>query len=148
MSSIAPSFHSLLPVSFRSMSLERILYIEDEDDIRMVVSMILKTHGITVNGHACSQQAIDSAAQSVPDLILLDISMPHKDGFQTLAELRQLPGYRNVPAVFMTAQLEPNAETLAPYQPVAVIMKPFEPSGLKEELESILNTMNINNPGT
>ena len=71
-----------------------------------------------------------------------------QDGFQTLAELRQLPGYRSVPAVFMTAQLEPNTETLAPYQPVAVIMKPFEPSGLKEELESILNTMNIDNPGT
>ena len=130
------------------MALERILYIEDEDDIRMVVSMILQSNGITVDGHSCSQQAIDSAGETAPDLILLDISMPRKDGFQTLAELRQLPGYHNVAAVFMTAQVEPSPETLAPYQPVAVIMKPFEPSSLKEELESILKSIDIDKAGS
>ena len=67
--------------------------------------------------------------------------MPNKDGFETLKELRALPGYRKVPAVFMTAQDAPSAETLLPFAPVAVVMKPFEPGELKGKLESILKSM-------
>ena len=123
------------------MSIEQILYIEDEDDVRMVVTMVLKGHGINVHGHSCSQQAIDEAKGVKPDLILLDIMMPHKDGFETLKELRALPGYQKVPAVFMTAREAPSAETLHPFSPVAVVMKPFEPGELKGKLESILKSM-------
>ncbi|MCH2183039.1 MAG: response regulator [Mariniblastus sp.] len=129
------------------MSIQKILYIEDEDDIRTVVSMILSNQGIVVKAYACSQEAIDSSLEFSPDLLLLDISMPHKDGFETLAELRQRPGYQNVPAVFMTAQSDPCPEKLDTFQPVAVIMKPFDPSNLKRELDSIFESMPLEDRG-
>ena len=125
------------------MSIQKILYIEDEDDIRTVVSMILRNHGIEVEAYAGSQEAIDGSVDSQPDLMLLDISMPLKDGFETLAELRQRPGYENIPAVFMTARSDSKLEDLDRFQPVALIIKPFNPSSLKDELESILESISL-----
>ena len=101
------------------MSLRRILYIEDDQDIRVVVTMVRQASGINVEGYSCSQQAIDAAPHASPDLILLDITMPQKDGFQTLAELRKLPGYSSIPAVFLTARIDLTEKSLKPFQPIA-----------------------------
>ena len=129
------------------MSIQKILYIEDEDDIRTVVSMILRKSGIEVEAYACSQEAIDGSVDSQPDLMLLDISMPRKDGFETLAELRQRPGYESIPAVFMTARSDSKLEDLDQFHPVALIIKPFNPSSLKDELESILESISLEGHG-
>ena len=119
------------------MSLKRILYIEDDPDIRLVVTMVLQARGMTIDSHPNSQSALDTAPQIPPDLILLDITMPQKNGFETLTELRGLKGYSNVPAVFLTARIDLNHAILEPFQPIAVITKPFEPAHFKTELDSI-----------
>ncbi len=119
------------------MQLSEILYLEDEPDIRQVVSLVLSTQGITVHGFSSTDEALRAAPDLHPDLVLLDVMMPGLNGFETLQELRKLPGYEKVPAVFLTAREEPDASVIENLAPAAVITKPFEPAELKERLQAI-----------
>ena len=126
------------------MSLKHILYIEDDQDIRLVVTMVLQASGIIVDSYPSSQEALDAAPNASPDLILLDITMPQKNGFETLTELRSLDGYASVPAVFLTARIDLTAAALKGFQPIAVITKPFEPANFRIELDSIYESFTNN----
>src|SRR6185436_13726074 len=55
-------------------------------------------------------QAVDMAREVAPDMILLDLDLPGRDGIETLAALREIEGLREVPAVFLTAAV--NAEVV------------------------------------
>ena len=127
-----------------AMPLDQILYIEDDDDIRQVVSLLLSSEGIQVHAFATSEQAIEAAPGLQPDIILLDVMMPGLNGFDTLNHLRTLSGYARIPAVFLTAREEPDSGTLEPLHPVAVIPKPFEPGDLAERLRAILRDLRPN----
>ena len=121
-----------------AMQLNQILYIEDDDDIRQVVSLLLSSQGIQVHAFSTSEQAIEAATELQPDLVLLDVMMAGRNGFDTLRELRTLPGYAKTPAVFLTAREEPEAAVLEALHPVAIIPKPFEPGILAERLRMIM----------
>lgn len=119
------------------MQLSEILYLEDEPDIRQVVSLVLSSQGITVHCFATTAEAIEAAPNLTPDLVLLDVMMPGMNGFDTLRELRKMPGYESLPAVFLTARDEPDASVIEELAPAAVITKPFEPAELAERLQAI-----------
>ncbi len=55
-------------------------------------------------------EAVALAAESVPDLILLDVSMPGMDGYETLKKLRETAGLRDIPVVFLTSVTTPESE--------------------------------------
>jgi diguanylate cyclase (GGDEF)-like protein len=117
----------------------RILYVEDEPDIRQVAQMALEgVGGFTV--HACSSgaEALSVLPQFKPDLILLDVMMPGIDGPTTLARLRELPGAEGIPAVFMTAKVQPHEiAELKAIGALDVIPKPFDPMTLSQTVGSI-----------
>ena len=119
--------------------LTRILYVEDEPDIRQVAQIALENiGGFTL--HVCSsgQQAIKDAPDFKPELLLLDVMMPGMDGVTTLQELRKLPGLERTPAMFMTAKVQPQeVEQLLREGAIDVIPKPFDPMTLSENLRSL-----------
>jgi DNA-binding NarL/FixJ family response regulator len=68
---------------------ERILIVDDHPLTREALSALLEQHGFTVAGEAADgEQAIDSARRLLPDLILLDLTMPGMDGIEALPRLR------------------------------------------------------------
>ncbi|MBB5022500.1 response regulator [Desulfurispira natronophila] len=121
------------------MTLERILYVEDETDIQAVARMALEmVGGYTLQICSSGQEALEAAPAFDPHLILLDVMMPGMDGPTTLQNLRQLDAFASTPAIFMTAKVQP-AE-VAHYKSlgaIGVIAKPFDPMSLSNQIKEL-----------
>jgi two-component system OmpR family response regulator len=120
-------------------TLKKILYVEDESDIRTVAKMALEAvGGFEVIACASGSEAIGAAPMVQADLILLDVMMPGMDGPTTFRELRRIPQTANTPVIFMTAKVQP-AE-IAQYRALGgldVIAKPFDPMQVSADIVRI-----------
>ncbi|HYE43687.1 MAG TPA: response regulator [Caulobacteraceae bacterium] len=118
----------------------KVLYVDDEPDIREVAVMALELDdAIEVESASSGPRAIDliESGAFVPDAILLDVMMPGMDGPATLAELRARG--RDMPVIFITARAQ--SHELARFLElgaVGVITKPFDPMTLALELRAVL----------
>lgn len=121
--------------------LKRILYVEDEPDIQAVAKIALEhVGGFVVEICTSGRDAIQRGPGFKPDLLLLDVMMPDMDGVTTLHELRKLPGLQSVPALFMTAKVQPSEiAQLRQQGAIDVIPKPFDPMTLSENIRSLWN---------
>ncbi|WP_341917368.1 response regulator [Polaromonas sp. YR568] len=122
-----------------SKTLARILYVEDEPDIRMVAQMALEAvGGFTVIACPSGSEALAAAPTAQADLLLLDVMMPGMDGPSTLKALRALPATADTPVIFMTAKVQ--AAEVAQYRELGaidVIHKPFDPMELSAQISRI-----------
>jgi len=120
-------------------TLKRILLVEDDPDIQTVTSMALGSFGgYTVRVCGSAEEAIASASEFLPDLILLDVMMPGMDGLDTLRALRDVPATAATPVIFLTARVQP--ADVAKYNELdslAVIRKPFEPTALVDTIHEV-----------
>jgi two-component system alkaline phosphatase synthesis response regulator PhoP len=80
-----------------------ILLIDGDEDFREPMAMVLAAEGYRVCCAANGDQGIRMAAEQPPDLIILDLMMPEKDGFETSQELSAVPRLRDVPILALTA---------------------------------------------
>ncbi|MDP4946272.1 MAG: response regulator [Alishewanella sp.] len=121
------------------MRLEKIMHVEDDESIRMIVEMALvELSEFTLCSCERGLEALKLLGQFKPDLILLDSVMPAMDGLQTLKELRNMPNGQHIPVVFMTARIQQaEKQQYLNSGAVAVIEKPFDPSLLGDELDAI-----------
>ena len=83
---------------------KRILCIEDDPQMRLIVGMALEGAGYEMEEAADGKQGLDRAMENVPDLILCDINMPGMNGFETLEELRKHKSTSYIPFIFMTGE--------------------------------------------
>lgn len=90
--------------------LGKILVVDDEPDIVEFISYNLKSKGYQIASAADGIEAIRKAKEFKPDLILLDVMMPNKDGIQTIRELRQTPGFESIAIIFLTALSDEKSE--------------------------------------
>ncbi len=122
--------------------LQRVLYVEDEQDIRTVAKLALEmVGGFQVKICSSGEDAVREAVAFAPDMILLDVMMPGMDGPTTMQHLRGLPELAQVPVVFMTAKVQ--AAEIAQYKALGakgVIPKPFDPMTLAAQVRALWET--------
>jgi CheY-like chemotaxis protein len=94
-------------------SSKTILLVEDFDDIRDALSMLLELQGYAVIEATDGHEAVEKARQYHPDLILMDIAMPAFDGITAVKEIRSFKELSNVRIVALTAHTEYTTEALA-----------------------------------
>ncbi len=118
-------------------SLRRVLCVEDDPDIRMILQFSLQTvGGYEVMCCAGGRAALAQVTAFAPDLVLLDVMMPDLSGPETLAELRQMPVMSGVPVVFLTAKAMPDElEDLLQFGATGLIVKPFDPMTLPADIK-------------
>lgn len=88
----------------------RVLVIDDEEDIRNFSKSILERTGrYEVQVAAAAIEGIDLAKNRRPDLILLDVLMPDKDGISVAKSLSEDLSTQNIPIIFLTAVAMPMA---------------------------------------
>ncbi len=121
--------------------LSRVLYVDDDPDIRMVVRLALETvGGLTVLVCGSGQEALEKADGFGPNLIVLDVLMPDMDGPTTLAALRQGAGTGETPVIFMTARAhKEEISRLKALGAIGVVPKPFDPMELSTTLKALWN---------
>ncbi|MEO6264124.1 MAG: hybrid sensor histidine kinase/response regulator [Luteimonas sp.] len=109
----------------------RILVVDDQPANLRAVSALLSRHGYEVETAGNGGEALALATTRVPDLLLLDMIMPGMDGFELLAEIKQLPELLKLPVVFLTAAQDREL-LLRAFDAGAVdyVTKPFMPEEL------------------
>ena len=119
--------------------LRRILLVEDDPDVQVVVTMALESiGGFSVLACSSGMEALARFGEFAPDLVLIDVMMPGLDGPATLEALRRLPDAAETPVIFVTARVQ--AHEVARYRElgaVDVIAKPFDPMTLSDTVQSI-----------
>jgi CheY-like chemotaxis protein len=90
-----------------------IMVVDDEEDIRYMMRVLLEEDGYRVLEAENGQQALEVAENAHPDLILMDLSMPVLDGFAATRRLRQLTKFGDVPIIAVTAYDTPEHRTNA-----------------------------------
>jgi len=121
------------------MKLNHVLLVEDESDIRLLVTMTLsRLGGMEVHAEPSGRGALSYLAEGhQPDLIVLDMMMPDMDGLQTLAAIRALPGFARTAICFLTAKLNPaDVKHWHELGICDVLAKPFSPSQLPGQLQA------------
>jgi two-component system, OmpR family, alkaline phosphatase synthesis response regulator PhoP len=83
---------------------KRILVVDDDKDIRKLVESILAKEGFITAGAESGADALKRAQSAKPDLIILDLQLPDKDGFEVCKALRAEATTQYVPIVFLTVQ--------------------------------------------
>ena len=83
------------------MNAPRVLVIDDDDDIRALVAELLQRAGLDVEQAENGRVGLRAFHQTPADLVVLDVSMPELDGWQTLERIRDLS---DVPVMMLTAQ--------------------------------------------
>ena len=119
--------------------INRILYVEDEPDIQAVAKLALEQVGrFTLEVCSSGKEALDRAEQFSPQLMLLDVMMPEMDGPTTLRKLRDISGLQDIPAIFMTARVQPHEiQEYISMGAIDVIAKPFDPMTLSSQIREI-----------
>lgn len=117
----------------------RVMYVEDEPDIRAVAKLALEAvGGLSVSLCERGDLAVAQAESFDPQMILLDVMMPGMDGPSTLMALRESPRLRHVPVAFMTAKVQAHEiEHFKSLGAVGVIAKPFDPMTLAQQVRAL-----------
>ncbi len=126
------------------MIVKKILIVDDDQDIRVILSIMLwaNNYDTVFAGDAIS--AITVAQEETPDLILLDLSLPNGDGFTVMKKLRSFPTLESVPVIVVTAR-DPRdeKERVLKAGARAFFQKPINRNTLLTTVYSVLDTPSI-----
>lgn len=116
--------------------MKTIAYIEDDPDMIDLVSIILQKHGYHVAGFTESREIVPRLESLRPELILLDLMMPHVDGIEVYKEIKSREQMAETPVIIISAmkraveEIEKEGEVKVE----ACLVKPFT---IKELLETV-----------
>lgn len=118
----------------------RILYVDDDPDLREIAQMSLELDPeLEVRCCGSGEEALGEIAAWRPDLLLLDVMMPEMDGPTTLGRVTQAGIAPDLVIVFITAlAADRDTARLKALGAAGVITKPFDPMGLAEQVRAYL----------
>lgn len=110
---------------------KKILAVDDEKNIRTLIEMNLKRAGYDVITASDGDEALEKIHKENPDLVVLDVMMPRKDGFEVLRLLRADIATMDLPVIMLTAKSQ-NADIFRGWQSGvdSYLTKPFNPMEL------------------
>ena len=122
------------------MAAERVLYVEDNFENRILIKRVLEAEGYTVIEAENGTKGIELAKSSKPDIVLMDINLPDIDGYECTAKLRLLPEFGKIPIVALTANvLEGDKQKAMKAGCDGYIPKPIDVDALPNQIEGYLN---------
>lgn len=118
---------------------ERILVVEDDEDVAMITATFLRTSKYDVSIANDGPTALLMIEKELPDVMLLDIMMPHMSGLEVLRILRDKPETANLPVILVTAKARDD-DVMRGYKHGAdyYLTKPFTPAQLEYGIRMVL----------
>jgi chemosensory pili system protein ChpA (sensor histidine kinase/response regulator) len=118
------------------MSVPVVLLVDDNEDCRIIYGSTLRHAGYTVRTACDGLQCLESVAEEVPDLILLDIGMPRMDGMEALERLKKDPHTNGIPVVAVSARVGHDQQaSVLKAGFTEVLLKPITPSDILESVK-------------
>lgn len=120
----------------------KILIAEDERDIRDLITFTLNYAGYEVLQATNGEEAVQIALAEKPDLVLLDVRMPHMDGYDACIKMKSEESLKDMVVVFLSAKgQESEVRTGLNAGAVEYILKPFSPDQLVERVRANLERL-------
>lgn len=117
---------------------KHVLLIEDEPNIIEAVSFVLARDGWNVSTHSNGHDAVETVLRKAPDVIILDVMLPGRSGYDILSDLRKLDAAKEIPVMMLTARGQTKDRDMAEKLGATRFMtKPFSNS----EILAALNEM-------
>ncbi|MEA5513406.1 CHASE2 domain-containing protein [Nodularia sp. UHCC 0506] len=117
----------------------QILIVDDDENHRFMLSRMLEEVGCQTLEAIDGKEGLDIATESLPDIILLDLAMPHMDGFELMVHLQGNPQTRHIPIIVSSASVfEENQQRSLEAGATAFLPKPLQIDELFEALQSLL----------
>ena len=116
-----------------------VLVVDDEPNILLSLEFLMKKAGLTVRTAVDGQSAIRAVRDQVPDLVLLDVSMPNGDGYEVCRKIRGNPAWADVRIIMLTAKGR-NAEREKGLEAGAddYVTKPFSNNEVLDRVRDLL----------
>ena len=120
----------------------QVLVAEDDPDLRRLIVRTLQSAGHAVTSAVDGEEALRLALEIRPDLLLLDVSMPVRDGYDVCRAIHEEGAFASVPAVIFLSAHDDIAARVTGLESGAVdyIIKPFAPAELKARVAAALRT--------
>ncbi len=119
--------------------MKKILIIDDEQQLLLMVSVRLKAKGYAVFTAFSGEQGLQKAKKEIPDIILLDHLMPDMDGDEVLERLKEDPVTKDIPVVMFTADIKRvKVEEYKVRGAVDCLYKPFMSEELFSKVQEVL----------
>lgn len=118
---------------------KRVLLIEDERNIIEAISFILSRDGWTVHTHEDGSTALEKVRSTPPDMIILDVMLPGRSGFDILRDLRADPATAAIPVMMLTARGQEKDRALAMRLGANHFMtKPFSNAEVRDQVRDLI----------
>jgi len=119
----------------------RLLLVEDDGELRSSLAELLRSDGYDVVGAANGSEALEYLRQApAPDLILLDLMMPVKDGWQFRIEQKRDPNISSIPVLAISADDTPKAVAI---DAEMYLKKPFQYTALLDAIRRVIDTKRL-----
>jgi len=116
-----------------------VLLIEDEPNIIEAIRFILSRDGLHVDVHSDGQTAVEAVARRSPDIVILDVMLPNRSGYDILGDLRANPATKALPVLMLTARGQKQDRELAEQMGVSRFMtKPFSNAEILSSVRDLL----------
>ena len=121
------------------MSNEKILIVEDSPTSMMQITAILQNRGYKLNHAVDGEEALEKALADPPHLIILDIILPKKNGFQVCRQLKTAPDTQDIKILMLTSKTQDSDRFWGLQQGADDYMtKPFDPKDLLQKVVGLL----------
>lgn len=121
--------------------MKRILIADDKATSRELLRTVLENQGYSVVEASNGQEALEKTRSEAPDLILLDLQMPIRSGYEVLGELRKLPAYAKLPIVALTASaMQGDREKALAAGFTGYLAKPVTLATIRTEIRRLLDS--------
>lgn len=118
---------------------KKILIVDDEPNILLSLEFLMRREGHAVITASDGQQALDQLSEDRPDLMILDVMMPRKNGFEVCGEVRADPAFADMPILMLSAKgREAEMKKGLSLGADAYITKPFSTHDLVEKVSELL----------
>lgn len=121
--------------------MKKLLIIDDSEvNLYLIKSIFQDDPDVDVTIESNSRQALPLIRKSLPDALVLDLMMPHIDGFKILELIKSEPGTSNIPVMIITARQDAEAEhEVSQYGVEAYIKKPINLKEIEYQLRNMLH---------
>jgi DNA-binding response OmpR family regulator len=116
----------------------KILVVDDDESVCQVLRAGLEMHRLTVRCESRSTEALKACLEFHPDLVLLDVDMPLKDGGEVAAELGRHPALARTPVIFLSSLIRKQEATKRSESGEIFLSKPIPISELVARIRAVL----------
>jgi len=122
----------------RSQSGPLVLLVDDDERVRELVRVTLELEGYSVDEAASAEEGMAAIEERKPDLILLDVMMPHVDGWEMLRRIQERHGAGAIPVVMFSGKADEEAQRQAATSGASgFVGKPFDLQQLVDQTKAI-----------